>query len=92
MELLLRASPAGGRHPFGDASRKIQLYSEQMLSVLGFALSAPGRGWKENQEMVLEEYGQKWSRPGKEQPYGRRVAGSVIKPSPRDARGLAVLS
>lgn len=92
MGLLLRASPAGGRHPFGDASRKIQLYSEQMLSVHGFAPSAPGRGWKENQEMVLEEYGQKWSRPGKEQPYGRRVAGSVIKPSPWDARGLAVLS
>lgn len=65
------ASPAGGKHPFGDASRKIQLFSEQMLSVHGFAPPAPGRGWKENREMELGKYGQKWSRPGKEQPYGR---------------------
>lgn len=60
-----------------------------MLSVHGFAPSAPG---KENWEMVLEKYGQKWSRPGKEQPYGRRAAGSKIKPSAWDVRGLAVLS
>lgn len=90
--LLLCAPPAGGKHPCGDASQKIQLHSEQMLSVHGFAPPAPGRGWKENWEMVLEKYGQKWSRPGKEQPYGRCAAGSVIKPSARDARGLAVLS
>lgn len=43
----------------GDASQQIQLQSGQMLSALGSAPSAPGRGWRENRETALEEYGQK---------------------------------
>lgn len=42
-----------------------------MLSACGFALSASERGWRENRERALEEYGQKRARPGEEQPYGR---------------------